>query len=346
MRGAAKKTRWGTRLARAALPLAVLAVVLLASPASASLPRPPAVGGITGDSLAAAAAPAWPPLHTEPAEPSPAPEPARPRLHLFGSGSHGFGLFARERPGYDAGFLLETRLWAFELDSGGLVGLGRLQVLESVGVLRLFTTERRRGPRNRCYDPELGGFITADPMGYVDGPSMYQFAGYSPVNFGDPTGLEAGWIVAREHQQLEETGIDPHRYGKGEVPQEVLLAVQNLRMAWTALGGYDFFAPLCFPLCPPTEEMGEQLEEDARRYLTLAPGSICPRPEREGGEAPTSEASPQEREALPSERGLRLSLPCPSPHDERHDRPGASTADRLAHARDGRGARGREGFAS
>ena len=128
--------------------------------------------------------------------------------------------------------------------------------------------------RNRYYDPELGRFITADPMGYVDGPSMYQFAGYSPVNFADPLGLEAGWIVAREHQQLEEAGIDPYRYGKGEVPQEVLLAFQNLRTAWTALGGYDFFGTLCFPLCPPTEEMGEQLEEDARRYLTLAPGSV------------------------------------------------------------------------
>lgn len=26
-------------------------------------------------------------------------------------------------------------------------------------------------------------------MGYTDGPSMYQFGGYSPVNFGDPLGL-------------------------------------------------------------------------------------------------------------------------------------------------------------
>lgn len=44
--------------------------------------------------------------------------------------------------------------------------------------------------RNRYYDPELGRFITADPMGYTDGPSMYQFGGYSPMNFGDPLGLQ------------------------------------------------------------------------------------------------------------------------------------------------------------
>ncbi|MCP4550385.1 MAG: RHS repeat-associated core domain-containing protein, partial [bacterium] len=44
--------------------------------------------------------------------------------------------------------------------------------------------------RNRYFDPELGRFITADPLGYVDGPSMYQFAGYSPFSFSDPLGLD------------------------------------------------------------------------------------------------------------------------------------------------------------
>ncbi len=44
--------------------------------------------------------------------------------------------------------------------------------------------------RNRYYDPEMGRFISADPMGFVDGPSMYAFAGYDPVNMGDPLGLE------------------------------------------------------------------------------------------------------------------------------------------------------------
>ncbi len=46
--------------------------------------------------------------------------------------------------------------------------------------------------RNRYYDPELGRFITADPLGYVDGPSMYQFAINSPGDFSDPLGLYAG----------------------------------------------------------------------------------------------------------------------------------------------------------
>jgi RHS repeat-associated protein len=46
--------------------------------------------------------------------------------------------------------------------------------------------------RNRYYDPELGRFITADPLGYVDGPSLYAFAGNDPVNGRDPLGLQMG----------------------------------------------------------------------------------------------------------------------------------------------------------
>jgi RHS repeat-associated protein len=46
--------------------------------------------------------------------------------------------------------------------------------------------------RNRYYDPELGRFLTADPLGYVDGPSLYAFAGNDPVNGRDPLGLQMG----------------------------------------------------------------------------------------------------------------------------------------------------------
>jgi RHS repeat-associated protein len=43
--------------------------------------------------------------------------------------------------------------------------------------------------RNRYYDPELGRFTSVDPLGYVDGPSMYGFAMNGPMNGGDPLGL-------------------------------------------------------------------------------------------------------------------------------------------------------------
>ena len=38
-------------------------------------------------------------------------------------------------------------------------------------------------------DSEMGRFLTADPLGYVDGPSQYGFAGNSPANRSDPLGL-------------------------------------------------------------------------------------------------------------------------------------------------------------
>jgi RHS repeat-associated protein len=63
--------------------------------------------------------------------------------------------------------------------------------------------------RNRYYDPEMGRFITTDPLGYVDGPSMYQFASNDPIDFRDPMGLhDSPWMLIREKDQLREAGID------------------------------------------------------------------------------------------------------------------------------------------
>ncbi len=45
--------------------------------------------------------------------------------------------------------------------------------------------------RNRWYDPELGRFVSQDPLGYVDGPAATAFAGNGPVNSTDPLGLYA-----------------------------------------------------------------------------------------------------------------------------------------------------------
>ncbi len=43
--------------------------------------------------------------------------------------------------------------------------------------------------RYRCYDPQLGRFITRDPAGYGDGASLYEFVRSSPVVAIDPLGL-------------------------------------------------------------------------------------------------------------------------------------------------------------
>ena len=43
--------------------------------------------------------------------------------------------------------------------------------------------------RHRYLDPELARFITVDPMGYQDSPSLYQYALNNPIQYGDPLGL-------------------------------------------------------------------------------------------------------------------------------------------------------------
>ncbi len=52
--------------------------------------------------------------------------------------------------------------------------------------------------RNRYYHPELGRFISQDPLGYVDGPSLYQHTLNNPINFRDPMGLRAATEQDRE----------------------------------------------------------------------------------------------------------------------------------------------------
>jgi len=45
--------------------------------------------------------------------------------------------------------------------------------------------------RNRWYSPDLGRFTSRDPMGYVDGASMYAYALASPARLADAMGLMA-----------------------------------------------------------------------------------------------------------------------------------------------------------
>jgi RHS repeat-associated protein len=42
---------------------------------------------------------------------------------------------------------------------------------------------------HRTYDPTIGRYTQADPLGFVDGPSVYGYAGSSPVMNADPEGL-------------------------------------------------------------------------------------------------------------------------------------------------------------
>jgi RHS repeat-associated protein len=43
--------------------------------------------------------------------------------------------------------------------------------------------------RNRYYSPTLGRFTTRDPLGYVDGMSVYEYVASTPIRAYDPSGL-------------------------------------------------------------------------------------------------------------------------------------------------------------
>jgi RHS repeat-associated protein len=44
---------------------------------------------------------------------------------------------------------------------------------------------------HRHYDPTTGRYTTADPLGFVDGPSVYAYAGNVPHVMVDPMGLQS-----------------------------------------------------------------------------------------------------------------------------------------------------------
>ena len=43
--------------------------------------------------------------------------------------------------------------------------------------------------RNRYYSPELGRFVSRDPMDYIDGTHLYAYVGSRPASYWDPFGL-------------------------------------------------------------------------------------------------------------------------------------------------------------
>ena len=95
--------------------------------------------------------------------------------------------------------------------------------------------------RNRYFDSELGRFVTADLLGYIDGPSPYQFAGYSPFEYSDPYGLCLG-VTDRPCAQ---------------VAQEI-----DHRLVWFAKNWREFAG-----LAPPN---GLQVRADTAAFRLLA----------------------------------------------------------------------------
>jgi RHS repeat-associated protein len=91
---------------------------------------------------------------------------------------------------------------------GDRVGFGGVQLQECVGVracvyggtrrVHLFFQGRELDPvtglmdfRSRWYSPQLGRFLSRDPLGYPDGPNAYAAFLGDPVNHTDPMGLRS-----------------------------------------------------------------------------------------------------------------------------------------------------------
>ena len=47
---------------------------------------------------------------------------------------------------------------------------------------------------HRHYDPSIGRYTQPDPLGFVDGPSVYAYAGNNPMSNVDPDGRVTGYV--------------------------------------------------------------------------------------------------------------------------------------------------------
>ncbi|MCX5709331.1 MAG: RHS repeat-associated core domain-containing protein, partial [Candidatus Omnitrophica bacterium] len=106
----------------------------------------------------------------------------------------------------------------------------------------------------RYYDPKIGRFITADPLGMVNGPNLYTYCLNDPINWIDPWGLcvEVGFKWMPKSLIIFHTGIrvTSSEYGVrswGFHPQKYAL---NIFSGGPVPGkisineSYDFYIPI------------------------------------------------------------------------------------------------------
>lgn len=95
--------------------------------------------------------------------------------------------------------------------------------------------------KSRYYSPVLGRFIQRDPLGYVDGPSLYEYTFSNPVNWVDPLGLSSSpcdkpwWEEGLDWLQtgLDIGGLIP---GIGEIADGINAGIYAARGDWVNAG--------------------------------------------------------------------------------------------------------------
>ena len=80
-----------------------------------------------------------------------------------------------------------------EVDSGTVANALRFKARERDAATGLVDL------RARWYDPMSGRFLSEDPLGLAGGWNPYAFAGNDPVNYSDPSGLDACNKIQADH---------------------------------------------------------------------------------------------------------------------------------------------------
>ena len=83
---------------------------------------------------------------------------------------------------------------------------------------------------NRYYDPELGRYITSDPIGLGGGLNTYGYSGQNPVNWIDPRGLDFGCAF--------QSGCFEHIYDKWVKEQQQKSPPPSCKGTWSKVGWY------------------------------------------------------------------------------------------------------------
>ena len=125
----------------------------------------------------------------------------------------------------------------------------------------------------RSYSPELGRWLQRDPLGYVDGVSLYQYVGSHPTMFADPLGL----YVDKDVIQNPDGTITWNIYDRGvtgwfknDYIGSITFDPEDDYEAWQAQYTYDRL----YNMWGTVRDVGQSLE-----VAVLVGGMLVPGPE-------------------------------------------------------------------
>lgn len=81
--------------------------------------------------------------------------------------------------------------------------------------------------RARLYDPQIGRFISEDPIGLNGGINQFGYVEGNPINFNDPTGLDKGWGSQLADWADEKVNVAQDFYGGDPIIGGVTNLVYN-----------------------------------------------------------------------------------------------------------------------